>query len=89
MGNLLVRSIWTFALFLGVDENGLLHEGISQRDTNHYDFLNELSTQDLIVQSVSRFWEEKIRPKMYSKDCADCELLYLEVPNSPSLHLTI
>lgn len=37
--------------------------GISQRDTNHYDFLMELETQDKIVQTIQKFWEDKILPR--------------------------
>ncbi|KAJ2935149.1 hypothetical protein H1R20_g1941, partial [Candolleomyces eurysporus] len=37
--------------------------GITQRDTNHYDFLNEVSTQEKIVNSITSFWGDKIKPR--------------------------
>ncbi|KDQ62388.1 hypothetical protein JAAARDRAFT_458771 [Jaapia argillacea MUCL 33604] len=37
--------------------------GISQRDPNYYDFLNEESTQTRIAETVKRFWEDNIRGK--------------------------
>ncbi|KAK7048313.1 D123-domain-containing protein [Favolaschia claudopus] len=44
-----------------VRENALI--GISQRDTNYYDFLNDASTQARIVRSVQGFWENHIKTK--------------------------
>ncbi|KAG1864544.1 D123-domain-containing protein [Suillus tomentosus] len=35
--------------------------GISQRDTNFYDFMNEPQTQNKIVETLQRFWEDKIK----------------------------
>ncbi|KDQ20843.1 hypothetical protein BOTBODRAFT_151782 [Botryobasidium botryosum FD-172 SS1] len=35
--------------------------GISQRDTNYYDFLNEVSTQASIRSAVVAFWETNIK----------------------------
>ncbi|KAJ7644088.1 D123-domain-containing protein [Roridomyces roridus] len=37
--------------------------GISQRDTNYYEFLNDPPTCQKIVSSVQSFWETKILPK--------------------------
>ncbi|KAJ2913908.1 hypothetical protein MD484_g6498, partial [Candolleomyces efflorescens] len=42
--------------------------GITQRDTNHYDFLNEIATQEKIVNSISGFWEEKIKSRRKDRD---------------------
>ncbi|TFK28008.1 cytoplasmic protein [Coprinopsis marcescibilis] len=42
--------------------------GISQRDTNYYDFLNVSETQDVIRSSVMRLWEEKIKPRQEQRD---------------------
>ncbi|KAJ6619454.1 D123-domain-containing protein [Mycena sp. CBHHK59/15] len=44
-----------------VRQNTLL--GISQRDTNYYDFLNDEPTKARIVSSVRGFWETHIKPK--------------------------
>ncbi|EAU86237.1 cytoplasmic protein [Coprinopsis cinerea okayama7 len=38
--------------------------GISQRDTNHYDFLNEPSTKDRILTAVKTFFETKVKPRI-------------------------
>lgn len=43
--------------------------GISQRDMNHYEFLNEESTRDKIIDSVTKFWETEIRDKWAGSDC--------------------
>ncbi|KAH7885052.1 D123-domain-containing protein [Phlebopus sp. FC_14] len=37
--------------------------GISQRDTNFYDFMSDPETQNTIKTTVRRFWEEHVRPK--------------------------
>ncbi|KAG0700464.1 cytoplasmic protein [Suillus ampliporus] len=37
--------------------------GISQRDTNFYDFMNEPRTQQKIVEALLRLWEENIKFK--------------------------
>jgi len=37
--------------------------GISQRDTNFYDFMNEPQTQQKIVEALQRLWEDGIRSK--------------------------
>ncbi|KAJ7601078.1 D123-domain-containing protein [Mycena floridula] len=37
--------------------------GISQRDTNYYDFLNDSETKTSILTAVMEFWENKIREK--------------------------
>ncbi|KAJ7780595.1 D123-domain-containing protein [Mycena maculata] len=44
-----------------VRQNTLL--GMSQRDTNYYDFLNDPPTRAGIIASVRDFWETNIRPK--------------------------
>ncbi|KAJ7459811.1 D123-domain-containing protein [Mycena latifolia] len=44
-----------------VRQNTLL--GISQRDTNYYDFLNDEATRTGIVSTVRDFWETRIRPR--------------------------
>ncbi|KAF8158343.1 D123-domain-containing protein [Crassisporium funariophilum] len=37
--------------------------GISQRDTNFYDFWNDSSTQSNVVTAVKNFWQHNIKPK--------------------------
>ncbi|KAH7873161.1 D123-domain-containing protein [Lentinula edodes] len=37
--------------------------GISQRDTNYYDFLNDPDTQSKIMNTVVTFWKNKIQPQ--------------------------
>ncbi|KAF8208896.1 cytoplasmic protein [Mycena galopus ATCC 62051] len=44
-----------------VRENTLI--GLSQRDTNYYDFLNDGPTRTGLVSSVCGFWEKKVKPK--------------------------
>ena len=45
--------------------------GISQRDTNYYDFLNESTAQTNITTSVKQFWETNIKLTWESTgDCA-------------------
>ncbi|KAG1749234.1 D123-domain-containing protein [Suillus lakei] len=39
--------------------------GISQRDTNFYDFMNEPQTQNKIAEALQRLWEEKIKSKWH------------------------
>jgi len=40
--------------------------GISQRDINYYDFLNELATRGQIVTAVTQFWQTNIKGKWES-----------------------
>lgn len=42
---------------------GYFSAGISQRDTNHYDFLNDPATQRKIVSSVADYWEKNVKAK--------------------------
>jgi len=49
-----------------VRQNILL--GISQRDTNYYDFLNDEPTRLGIISSVRAFWETQIKPKWDSPE---------------------
>lgn len=52
--------------------------GISQRDTNYYDFYNEINIRDTIIANVDAFWESKIKPKWELADCASVQhLLYI------------
>nr|GAT60350.1 predicted protein [Mycena chlorophos] len=44
-----------------VRRNALI--GISQRDTNYYEFLNDPLTQSKITDGILEFWETKIRDK--------------------------
>ncbi|KAF9013479.1 D123-domain-containing protein, partial [Cyathus striatus] len=37
--------------------------GITQRDTNYYDYLNEVGTKDNIISTVQTFWEKHIKSK--------------------------
>jgi hypothetical protein len=47
------------------------HAGISQRDTNFYDFMNEPQTQQKIVEALQRLWEDDIKSKwLGQQDCA-------------------
>lgn len=41
--------------------------GISQRDTNFYDFMNEPKTQNKIVETLQRFWKEEIKSKWHGQ----------------------
>ncbi|KAG2038610.1 D123-domain-containing protein [Suillus americanus] len=44
--------------------------GISQRDTNFYDFMNKSQTQNKIVETLQRFWKEKMESKWHGqRDC--------------------
>ncbi|KAF7365264.1 hypothetical protein MVEN_00398200 [Mycena venus] len=44
--------------------------GVSQRDTNYYDFLNDAPTRARIVSSVRAFWETNIKTKWEGpQDC--------------------
>jgi hypothetical protein len=47
----------------------LHHLGISQRDTNFYEFLNEPATRNLITSTVAQFWETHIKGKTENDDC--------------------
>ena len=40
-----------------------LHKGISQRDTNYYEFLNEPEVQRKIVSSFVTYWAAHVQPK--------------------------
>ncbi|OSX57322.1 hypothetical protein POSPLADRAFT_1062010 [Postia placenta MAD-698-R-SB12] len=37
--------------------------GISHRDPNYYDFWNEVTTQDKVIQAMADFWEANIKGK--------------------------
>ncbi|KAG2096524.1 D123-domain-containing protein [Suillus discolor] len=41
--------------------------GISQRDTNFYDFMNEPQTQNKVLETLQRFWEDKIKSKWHGQ----------------------
>ncbi|KAG1814981.1 D123-domain-containing protein [Suillus variegatus] len=41
--------------------------GISQRDTNFYDFMNEPQTQSKILETLQRFWEDKIKSEWHGQ----------------------
>ncbi|KAG2065571.1 D123-domain-containing protein [Suillus decipiens] len=41
--------------------------GISQRDTNFYDFMNEPQTQNKIIETLECFWNEKIKSQWYGQ----------------------
>ncbi|KAG2046583.1 D123-domain-containing protein [Suillus hirtellus] len=41
--------------------------GISQRDTNFYDFMNEPQTQSKILETLQRFWEDKIKSQWHGQ----------------------
>jgi hypothetical protein len=62
--------------------------GISQRDSNYYDFLNEPATRGQIVTAVERFWQTNIKGNWESS--GDCELFTVIFwPTSPYLTLMI
>ncbi|TDL22263.1 D123-domain-containing protein [Rickenella mellea] len=42
--------------------------GISQRDCNFYDFLNEQGTQKKMIQAINLFWDSEVRQNWSSKD---------------------
>jgi D123 len=45
------------------------HSGISQRDTNFYEFLNEPAIRNLIISTVTRFWEREVKGQTGNDDC--------------------
>lgn len=50
--------------------------GISQRDTNYYEFWNERQTQSKIIAGVVQYWEQEIKGFwMAQQNCAFCFLL--------------
>ncbi|KAG2145868.1 D123-domain-containing protein [Suillus clintonianus] len=48
-----------------VRDNRLI--GISQRDTNFYDFMNEPETQQKIAETLKRFWEEDVKSQWHGQ----------------------
>jgi len=42
--------------------------GISQRDPNYYEYLNESSTQDKVTATVKQFWETNVKGKLPTGD---------------------
>jgi hypothetical protein len=58
---------------------------ISQRDQNHYDFLNEEASQTKVVDTILAIWDSKIRHAWdVTRDCKRltppalrCELIML------------
>jgi len=42
--------------------------GISQRDPNYYEYLNEPSTQEKVTAAVKKFWETNIKGKLATGD---------------------
>jgi hypothetical protein len=59
--------------------------GISQRDTNFYDFMNEPQTQSKIVETLQRFWEEKIKSKWHGQQDCMCHIVFVVV----RVHITL
>jgi D123 len=51
--------------------------GISQRDINYYDFLNELATRGQIVTAVTQFWQTNIKGKWESS--GDCKSPFINM----------
>ena len=49
--------------------------GISQRDDNHYDYLNVQETQDKVCSTIKTFWERDIKGKWEAG--GDCASLFL------------
>ncbi|GLB38477.1 putative D123 [Lyophyllum shimeji] len=45
--------------------------GVSQRDTNYYEFLNEPATYNSIAAAVQEFWEKNIRRSQYWQSTPD------------------
>ena len=56
--------------------------GISQRDTNYYEFLSEPTTRDIIVSTVQQFWQSNIETIWQSPE--DC-VYNLYIPCAQSL----
>jgi hypothetical protein len=50
--------------------------GISQRDTNYYEFWNDPETQRKVSSTVRDFWETNIKPKWMSCH-QDCVLIFM------------
>ncbi|KAI0259824.1 D123-domain-containing protein [Gloeopeniophorella convolvens] len=49
--------------------------GISQRDTNYYDFLNEPATRAKIAASVAAYWAAHVRPRWAGPDSYTLDVL--------------
>jgi hypothetical protein len=49
--------------------------GISQRDTNYYEFLNQPETQRKIVSSFVEYWTKKIKQKWIAGPNTSCKFL--------------
>ncbi|TFY74924.1 hypothetical protein EWM64_g9087 [Hericium alpestre] len=56
-----------------VRDNNLI--ALSQRDNNHYDFLNETATQMKIISSVRSYWESQVKPKWTSTSSYTFDIL--------------
>ncbi|PPQ68335.1 hypothetical protein CVT24_004816 [Panaeolus cyanescens] len=41
--------------------------GITQRDSNYYEFWNDPKTQEKVIASVKSFWENTIKPRWHSE----------------------
>lgn len=56
--------------------------GISQRDTNYYEFWNDPETQRKVSSAVRDFWETNIKPK-WMPGYQDCVLNFKLITNDP------
>ncbi|KAG2123314.1 D123-domain-containing protein [Suillus cothurnatus] len=54
-------------LILGLASHDDARAGISQRDTNFYDFMIDPQTQNKIVETLQRFWKEKIKSEWHGQ----------------------
>ncbi|KAG1788856.1 D123-domain-containing protein [Suillus plorans] len=78
--------------------------GISQRGTNFYDFMNEPQTQNKILETLQRFWGDKIKSEWHGQQDYVFDVLMtrdlsrghdpilqpIRTPNgSPAIHLRI
>jgi D123 len=50
-------------------------KGISQRNMNYYDFLNEPETQEKIVSSFVAYWTAQVKSK-WSSPPASCKFFF-------------
>ncbi len=52
-------------------EELLIHIGISQRDTNYYEFWNDPETRSKAIAAVQEYWEQHIKDIWTAQqDCA-------------------
>jgi hypothetical protein len=72
--DVLLGTILTLACGEAIDHT----PGISQRDFNYYDFLNEPATREQIATAVTQFWQTNIKGKWESG--GDCKIVCYTFP---------